>query len=171
MTSFICLSSSMFYYERDGTMKKSNKILDYIVIIGLIVLKYLVLFVIDGSIYIVMELIYRGHSHISMFILGGIVGVLVGGLNNWYTWKMSLLFQMGISTIIITCLEYLTGAIVNIGLGLNVWDYSNLPLNIHGQICLYFSFVWFFVSFIAIVLDDWLRYKLFGEEFHKYILI
>lgn len=84
---------------------------------------------------------------------------------------MSLLFQMGVSTIIITCLEYLTGAIVNIGLGLNVWDYSNLPLNIHGQICLYFSFVWFFVSFIAIVLDDLLRYKLFGEEFHKYRLI
>ena len=152
-------------------MKKTNKILDHIVIIGLIILKYLVLFVIDGSIYIVMELIYRGHSHISMFILGGIVGILVGGLNNWYTWEMSLLFQMGVSTIIITCLEYLTGAIVNIGLGLNVWDYSNLPLNIHGQICLYFSFVWFFVSFIAIVLGDLLRYKLFGEEFHKYRLI
>lgn len=152
-------------------MKKSNKIINYIIITGLILLKYLILFVIDGSVYVTMELIYRGHSHISMFILGGIVGVLIGGLNNWYTWDMSLTVQMGISAIIITCLEYLTGVIVNICLQLNVWDYSNLPLNIHGQICLYFSFVWFFVSFVAIVLDDWLRYKLFGEEIHKYHII
>lgn len=152
-------------------MKKSNKVIDTMINIGLILIKYLTLFVIDGAVYVTMEILYRGYSHISMFILGGVCGVLVGGLNNWYTWDMSLLTQMSISAVMITCLEYLTGVIVNIGLGLNVWDYSNLPFNIHGQICLYFSLVWFLVSLLAIMLDDWLRYKLFGEEIHKYKLI
>lgn len=149
-------------------MNKSNTKNNIFKKVCLTIFKYLILFVIDGSIYVGAELIYRGRSHISMFILGGICGILIGGLNNWYTWKMSLLQQMFTSTIIITSLEYITGAIVNIGLNLNVWDYSNLPFNVHGQICLYFSVVWFFISLFAILLDDWLRYKLFGEEIQQY---
>ena len=115
-----------------------------------------------------MELMYRGRSNISMFILGGACGIIVGGLNNWYSWDMPLIKQMTISAVIITILEYITGCIVNIHLGWNVWDYSDMPLNLNGQICFYFSFLWFFVSLIAIVLDDWLRHELFNEEYKKY---
>ena len=49
-------------------------------------------------------------------------------------------------------------------LGLNIWDYSNMPLNLWGQICLPFSCLWFFLSAVAIILDDELRYNIFGEE-------
>lgn len=168
MTSLSC--HLLIFYERVIHMKKSNSNNNIFKRICLSIFKYLILFVIDGLIYVLAEITFRGRSHISMFILGGICGVLIGGLNNWYTWKMSLLTQMTISTLIITSLEYITGVIVNIGLGLNVWDYSNLPFNLHGQICLYFSVLWFFVSLFAILLDDWLRYKLFGEEIQEYIL-
>jgi uncharacterized membrane protein len=118
-----------------------------------------------------MEMLFRGYSHISMFILGGICGIIIGGLNNWYSWDMSIIKQMFISGIIITILEYITGYIVNIKLKLNVWDYSNMPFNIDGQICLPFSIRWVCISLIGIVLDDWLRYILFDEEYKKYKII
>lgn len=54
--------------------------------------------------------------------------------------------------------------------GLGVWDYSGMPLNYKGQICLPFSILWIFVSIAAVVLDDWLRYWLFGEERPHYTL-
>ena len=55
-------------------------------------------------------------------------------------------------------------------LGLGVWDYSGMLLNYKGQICLPFSILWIFVSVAAVVLDDWLRYWLFGEERPHYTL-
>ena len=45
-----------------------------------------------------------------------------------------------------------------------------MPLNYKGQICLPFSILWIFVSIAAVVLDDWLRYWLFGEERPHYTL-
>jgi uncharacterized membrane protein len=147
---------------------KASKIIRFILYS---ILKYIVLFTVDGSVYVFIELSFRGRSHISMFILGGFCGVIIGGLNNWYTWEMPLLKQMIISSGIITCLEYITGYIVNIKMKLNVWDYSNLPFNLDGQICLLFSFFWIFISLIAITLDDLLRHLLFDEPYQKYKIV
>lgn len=72
--------------------------------------------------------------------------------------------QMVISAGIITTVEFITGLIVNVWLKLNVWDYSDKPYNVMGQICLLYSNFWFFVSLIAILMDDYLRYLLLGEE-------
>lgn len=77
---------------------------------------------------------------------------------------MSFLSQMVLSSPIITVLELITGLIVNIWLKMDIWDYSSLPYNFKGQICLLYSFFWFLVSSVAIVMDDLLRYKLFNEE-------
>ena len=57
-----------------------------------------------------------------------------------------------------------TVTIVNIILGWNVWDYSNLPGNLLGQICPQFTVLWFFLSAVAVYLDDWIRYLLWGEN-------
>lgn len=134
------------------------------------VLKLIILFIIGGTIYVSLELLFRGRSHISMFILGGFCFVLIGGINNYISWEMPLILQMIIGAAVITTLEFITGYIVNIKLGLNVWDYSNQPLNIKGQICLLFSFLWMLISLIAIVLDDYLRYWIFKEKKPKYHL-
>jgi len=45
---------------------------------------------------------------------------------------------------------------VNIVLGWEVWDYSQLPLNIMGQVCLLYSGMWFFISMPAIWLSAWI---------------
>ena len=47
---------------------------------------------------------------------------------------------------------------------LGVWDYTDMPFNLMGQICLPFSAAWIVVSAAAILLDDWLRWQLYGED-------
>lgn len=132
--------------------------------------KEFILFLIGGFLYILIELAYRGHSHWSMFILGGLCFVLIGGINNYISWDMPIYEQMMIGSVIITMLEFICGCIVNLWLGWDVWDYSNMPYNVLGQICLPFSILWFFISLVAIVADDYIRYWLFDEEKPRYNL-
>lgn len=133
-------------------------------------LKHLVLFLTGGLIYILIELLFRGRTHWSMFLVGGMCFVLIGGLNNWFTWELSIVRQMLYSAIIITAIEFVSGLILNVWLGWNVWDYSNMPLNLYGQICLPFMVAWFFLAFVAILVDDFLRWRWFGERFPEYHL-
>lgn len=135
------------------------------------VIKPLILFGVGGLIYVFFELIWRGYSHWTMFIVGGICFVLIGLINELFTFEIPLIIQMLISAATITLIEFFSGCIINLWLGWNVWDYSNLPLNVAGQICLPFAILWFFVSAIGIVLDDYLRYWLFGEEKPKYEIL
>ena len=123
-----------------------------------------------GSIYVMMEILWRGYSHWSMFLLGGICFIALGLINEIIPWNMPLYQQMAIGSLVITGIEFISGCILNLWLKMNVWDYSNLPFNIKGQICLPFTILWFFLSLVAIVLDDYLRWKLFGEEKPNYIL-
>lgn len=126
--------------------------------------KLAALFVIGGAAYVLIELLWRGHSHISMFILGGMCFVSIGLINELFPWELGIVWQALIGGVLVTTLEFITGLIVNVWLGLNVWDYSNLPLNLMGQICLPFFFAWVGLSVVAIILDDYFRYWFFGEE-------
>jgi len=81
---------------------------------------------------------------------------------------MYIEWQVLIGVGIILTLEFISGCIVNLWLNLNVWDYSNMPLNLLGQICLPFALLWIPLAFLAILLDDHLRYNWFGEEKPRY---
>ncbi len=129
------------------------------------------LFSVGGAIYIMMELLWRGYSHWTMFIVGGMCFVLVGLLNELLTFEMSLVYQMAIGACIITQVEFISGCIINLWLGWNVWDYSDMPFNVYGQICLPYMVLWFLLSGAAIILDDYLRYWWFGEERPKYKIL
>ena len=134
-------------------------------------LKLLVLAVIGGAIYVGIEMLWRGHSHPSMFILGGLCFVSIGLINELFPWELGIVWQALIGGTMVTCLEFITGVIVNIWLKLGVWDYSGLPLNILGQVCLPFYFAWGGLSVVAIVFDDYLRYWFFGEEKPHYKIV
>ena len=54
-----------------------------------------------------------------------------------------------IGSVIITSVEFTVGVIVNIILRWNVWDYSDMPFNVLGQICLPFTVLWFFLCIPA----------------------
>lgn len=135
------------------------------------ILKNITLFLIGGGIYVLLEMIYRGRSHWTMFLLGGMCFLAIGYINRFLPWETPLPVQMLIGAVIITALELLTGYIVNIRLGWHVWDYSRVPLNFYGQICLPASMAWYFLAGIGIYLDDWLRWKLFGEEKPHYKIL
>lgn len=127
-------------------------------------LKLLFLFATGGLLYNVLELVWRGWSHWTMFFLGGLCFVSLGMINEVIPWKMPLWQQVIIGACIITGLEFITGCIVNLWLGWAVWDYSRMTGNILGQICPQFFILWIPVSLVGIVLDDCLRFWMFGEE-------
>lgn len=130
--------------------------------------KYLALFFIGGTIYVSIEHIWRGWSHWTMFIPGGICFIALGLINEILDWDTPMILQMAIGCVIITTLEFITGCVVNLGLGWDVWDYSQYPLNFLGQISVRSSVLWYFLSAVGIVLDDTIRWKVFGEDKPKY---
>lgn len=132
--------------------------------------KAAVLFVVGGLVYAMVELLWRGHTHWSMMIAGGICFLIVGAINEYFSWSMSLILQGVIGSAAITVVEFVFGLIFNIWLGLGVWDYSNMPLNILGQVCVPFMLLWVPLAIVAVVLDDWLRHWWFDEERPTYVL-
>lgn len=133
--------------------------------------KLLILFAVGGFFYYFLELMYNGgHSAWPMVIVGGICFVLIGLINELFTWRIPLWLQGIISAVMVTAVEYVSGLILNVWLKLNIWDYSNMPFNLQGQICLYYGVLWIFISLGAVIFDDWLRYWLFDEEKPKYKL-
>ena len=119
-------------------------------------LKNLLIFSIFGLTYCLIEIVWRGYTHPSMLIVGGICGLIIGLLNEKNK-KINVLQQMIIGMVIVTILEFISGCILNLYLGLNVWDYSNITYNFMGQICPQFSIIWFILSYIVIRVDDLLR--------------
>lgn len=134
-------------------------------------LRPLVLIGIGGLIYALIELAFRGRTHWTMLIVGGLCFWLIGLVNEVIPWEVVFWKQCLLGSLIVTVVEFFSGCIINLGLGWNVWDYSNLPLNLLGQICLPFSLLWILISVVAVVLDDYLRYWLYGEEKPHYTWI
>lgn len=88
--------------------------------------------------------------------------MIMGLLNEYkFVWQQSLIAQAVISASVITVLEFVTGCIVNLWLGWQIWDYSELPFNLMGQICLYFFLLWILFSIVGIIVDDWIRYLIY----------
>lgn len=127
--------------------------------------------VIGGILYLTIELLWRGYTHWTMGVVGGICFILLGMNDRLFSVKLPLLLQAIIGTLFVTAIEFISGLILNIWLGLNIWDYSNLPFNFLGQISLLYMLLWLPLSLIAIVLYHWLRYWLYNEDRPKYKLI
>lgn len=137
-------------------------------------LKQLILFGIGGTVYLIVEMVWReitgSHpTHWAMFLVGGLPFLIVGGINEYFSWEMPFWLQAVIGTFCVLVIELISGCVLNIWLGLDIWDYSNIPFNILGQVCLPFAIAWVFLVAVAIVMDDYLRYWLFGEDKPTYV--
>ena len=130
--------------------------------------KALCLFTAGGILYLGVEIAWRGFSHPAMFVVGGLCFVAIGLINELFSYQMSILLQALLAAAAILTIEFISGCILNLWLGLDIWDYSNLPLNLLGQIQAYFAGVWCVLSVVGIVLDDFIRHFLFGEEKPRY---
>lgn len=107
--------------------------------------KYTLLFFIGAIGYGLLETAFRGFTHWTMLLTGGVVFVILYYTNskneNAPLWQKCLT-----GAFIITTVELAVGCIVNLWLDWNVWDYSAYPFNFMGQICLPFTGIWFFLS-------------------------
>lgn len=131
----------------------------------------LALFGIGGLLYCGAELLWRGWTHWTMGVLGGLCFVLIGLINEVFPWDTSLVAQMVIAAALVTMAELFAGLFINVWLGLGVWDYSGLPYNLWGQVCLLYTNLWTLLALPAIVADDWLRHWLFGQERPRYRIL
>ena len=111
--------------------------------------KNCLLFYTGGTVYLSLELLYRGRSHGSMFIAGGLCFLLIGQLNRVEP-KLPLPLRALVGAAIVTMVELGAGILVN--RQYQVWDYRNQPGNFMGQICPLFSALWIPLSLAAAVL-------------------
>lgn len=127
------------------------------------VIKELIIGTIFGLVYALIEIAFRGYTHPSMIVVGGLCGILIGLIND-NTPDMPIFYQCLLGSVIVTAIELISGYYLNIILQLNIWDYSNMPYNYLGQICLPFSMAWFLLSIPVIYLDDYLKLVLWGND-------
>ena len=140
-----------------------------------IFLKNFCIFCVGFTIYQCIEGIWKTFVHsngvesFTMGLIGGTALLLIGLLNKYFKWTQPIWLQVILGGLFIICAEFLTGLIINKWLFplLNkpvVWDYSDMPGNILGQICPQYSAIWLILSLVCILIDDYLRYKLYNEE-------
>ena len=105
---------------------------------------YLFAALIGGGGYCLIEILWRGRTHYSMFFAGAIVLSSFYYITNRFNFPFWLKCIIGM--IIITGVELIFGIVFNMIMKENVWDYSNMPLNLLGQICVPFSLIWLAIS-------------------------
>lgn len=123
----------------------------------MLILEFSFIFIIGAIGYGSIEMLWRGHTHWTMILLGGLCLYLIYLISS--RMKESIIKKAIMCAFTVTTLEFLTGCIVNIRLGWDVWDYSSMPLNLLGQICPAFSIMWLALSLPCILLSK-LIYKL-----------
>lgn len=126
--------------------------------------EYLFLWTLGGCIYYSIEIVFRGFSHWSMFVLGGMALCFCTFQGQTMHWSEPLWKQIIRAVIFVTALEFTTGIIVNKWFRLEVWDYSDQPLQLWGQICVPFMILFSGLLACAILLGGSLTYRIYGEE-------
>lgn len=130
-----------------------------------------------GALYFLLEVAYKtitGHpERISwtMLVLAVVLCVPVERSGAELPWECPLWLQALVCAALVTVTEFAAGCVLNLWLGLNVWDYSALPFNLLGQICLPFFFVWFGICMVFIPVFDLLRYEVKGGDRPHYYMI
>ena len=113
------------------------------------------LFLVGGFGYVGLELLWRGRSHISMFLAGGLCFLLLGQLDRT---RLSFSAKCLLGAVVITAVELLAGLLTN--RDHQVWDYRQMPFNFLGQVCLSYSLLWIPVSFGAMLLHRLFAHKI-----------
>lgn len=94
--------------------------------------------------YTLLEILWRGHTHWSMTVTGGICLPLVYMIHS--DKRRGLIRRSLDCALVITAIEFAVGVLVNIMLRWNVWDYSERKFNVLGQICPQYSVLWCLLS-------------------------
>lgn len=129
-----------------------------------------------GTLYFFLEVAYKsltGHpERISwtMLVLAIVLCIPVERAGYQLPWACPLWLQAAVCAALVTLVEFCAGCVLNLWLGLDIWDYSALPLHLYGQVCLPFSLAWWVLCFAFIPVFDCLRWAVIGGEKPKYYI-
>ena len=127
-----------------------------------------------GAAYFLLEVAYktaRGEpERISwtMLVLAAILCIPIERAGAEMPWDVPLWMQAAGCAVLVTATELIAGLILNVWLGLGVWDYSDLWGNLWGQICPQFAAIWWGLCLVFIPVFDWMRYAVAGGERPRY---
>ena len=127
-----------------------------------------------GTVYFLLEVAYktiRGEpQRISwtMLVLAVLLTIPVERCGEQLPWHVPLWLQALASAVLATAVELAAGLVLNLWLGLGVWEYSRLPGNFLGQICPQFFVVWWGLCFLFIPVFDWMRWSVEGGQRPRY---
>ena len=132
------------------------------------------IFCIGGILYNLIEILWRGYTHWSMFWVGGtcfhIMGLIHTGLK-----KLTMFSRCTLCALAVTVVEFVSGCLFNLKLKMDVWDYKDMPFNIMGQVCLLYTVLWGGLSLIALPvyrfctkkLEEGLSFKRLKDKWRK----
>lgn len=126
------------------------------------IIRQCTVFLFGAFVYGSFEILWRGYTHPSMLLLGGLCFSLIYFLEKDTFLSDRRIFKYFMYALIITFAEFFFGLFLNILLGLDIWDYSDIPLNILGQICVPFYFLWVLLSVVSSFVCKAMRFA-FGE--------
>lgn len=130
-----------------------------------------------GTLYFLLEVAYKtavGHpEHISwtMLVLAIVLTIPVERCGDGLPWECPLWLQALACAGLVTGVELVAGLVLNIWMGLDIWDYSGMPGNLMGQICPQFAAVWWGLCLAFIPAFDWLRWIVEGGERPRYFIV
>lgn len=107
----------------------------------------------------------------TMLLLAIILAVPLERFGAELPWDMPLMAQSAVCGAAITVVEFVAGLIINVWLGMGVWDYSAMPGNIMGQVCPQFLVMWVVLAAVGIVMLDWMRYGVEGGVKPHYFIM
>lgn len=117
-----------------------------------------------GTVYYFLEVVWKllreEPERISwtMLVVAVILCIPVERCGAELPWSCPLWLQALACAALVTAVELVAGVVINLWLGLGVWDYSHLPGNLWGQICPQFSALWWGLCLVFIPIFDWLRW-------------
>lgn len=128
----------------------------------------LLLLLMGGMGYFILELVWRGWSHPTMVAVGGFCFLGICKINGRLSWDTPLWLQALLCAALITATEFASGCVINLWLHLGVWDYSGNRGNLLGQVCPLYAALWYLLAFPTILADDLIRWRMGGEEKPRY---
>lgn len=125
------------------------------------VAEYLSIFGAGGIVYALLEIVFRGYTHWSMIIVGGlaVLAVYLISAMNMSSWRKWIL-----GAVVILTIEFIAGILINMVLGWRVWDYSAHRFHLYGQICLQFAFYWLLLCIPGNAICVLVRKKIFNHN-------
>ena len=128
-----------------------------------VVAKLIFTYALCGGLYLMIEMLWRNHTFLSMFWLAGFLGLFAMFFNNIFSYETDYIIQVLSVSIIATFFEGLFGNIYN--MNYTIWDYTNLQLSFwNDQINLIFFLFWIIVVAIIIPILDYIDWKLFDYK-------